>query len=156
MESLMFCPKCGNADQVPETYCRQCGTFLPDLSKPVKRPIKPEEHVTANITLSVMTIVTSFALSILIFSLLTGEGAHPLIYVTAGFLIAIGCWHLQTLWRTLMLRKHFRESKPPREPLTLDATRDVRSLSEPDVTNIVPDSVTAATTRRLTGTKRDR
>lgn len=29
----MFCPNCGKAEQIPNTYCRQCGEFLPDLTK---------------------------------------------------------------------------------------------------------------------------
>ncbi len=29
----MFCPKCGTADQIENSYCRNCGEFLPDLTK---------------------------------------------------------------------------------------------------------------------------
>lgn len=32
MKDPMFCPRCGVADQTPDSYCRQCGEWLPDLS----------------------------------------------------------------------------------------------------------------------------
>ena len=102
----MLCPRCGKADQMPETYCRQCGLYLLDLSNPRKRESPPEEHLKANTVLSVMTIVASFTLSFLLFLILGFRSfTHPLIYATAGILITMGGWHIQTLIRTLMLKK---------------------------------------------------
>ncbi len=76
----MYCPKCGIADQKPETYCRRCGIFLPDLTKPGKQNNSPEIHVLANTVLSTMTIAVSLALSILLFSVLAFRpDTHPLI-----------------------------------------------------------------------------
>ncbi|MGH9970340.1 MAG: hypothetical protein ACREBG_21465, partial [Pyrinomonadaceae bacterium] len=78
----MFCPRCGKAEQLPESYCRQCGLFLPDLSKPVKRERPPEEHLKANTVLNLLTIIVSFTLSILLYALLGFRSStHPLIYV---------------------------------------------------------------------------
>ena len=109
----MFCPRCGKAEQQPETYCRQCGLFLPDLSKPFKRERPPEEHLKANTVLSVLTIIASFTLAILLYAFFgIRSDTHPLIYVTAGFLIAIGGWHIQTLIRTLKLKKQWRQRAP--------------------------------------------
>src|SRR5262245_607511 len=100
----MFCPKCGNPDQAPETYCRRCGVFLPDLSKPGKAPVRPEDHIKANAFLSALSMVTSFTLAILLYWRFLGRPDTPMvIYVTGGFLIAMGCWQVQTLWRTLLL-----------------------------------------------------
>jgi hypothetical protein len=146
----MYCPKCGNADQTPESYCRQCGIFLPDLSKPGKTPVRPEEHVKANAVLSAMTIVTSFTLSILLYWRYLGQDGTPLIiYVTAGFLIAMGCWQIQTLWRTLLLRRHFdRNKRVDDEVIAIDTVTDKR-LKEASFDDIVPASVTERTTRHL-------
>src|SRR5688500_19223197 len=94
----MYCPRCGRAEQVPETFCRQCGLFLPNLSKPVKREIPPEEHLKANTVLNLLTIVVSFTLSFLLFAIV--PNMHPLIYATAGILIAIGAWLIQILFST--------------------------------------------------------
>ena len=146
----MFCPKCGKPDQSPESYCRGCGTYLPDLTKPVKGPAPPEQHVTANIVLSSMTIFTSFTLAILLWSTLAFRpDTHPLIYVTAGLLGAMGCWHVQTLWRTILLRKHLKNSKPSREnELETNVTKG-KLLDQANFENIVPTSVTNRTTKHL-------
>ncbi len=152
----MFCPKCGKADQSPETFCRQCGVFLPDLEKPGKQPIRPEEHVTANLVLSAMTIVASLILAVLLY-LRFGyrENTPALIYLTIGILIAIGAWHIQAVWRSLMLKKHFKKNKRS-EPPELDGKSEIinaKSLAQPDLEHFVPASVTDRTTKHLSETK---
>lgn len=149
----MYCPKCGNADQEPESFCRHCGIFLPDLTKPVKQAQTPEDHVRANIVLSALTVVVCLTLSILLYTTMGFRpGTHPLIYVTGGFLIAIACWHVQTLWRSILLRKHFKK----RKPAELDAKPTVeagRNLPDARFEDIVPPSVTDRTTKQLEKTR---
>lgn len=147
----MFCPRCGKADQMPETYCRQCGLFLPDLSKPLKRESPPEEHLKANTVLSLMTICASFTLSFLLFLILGfRDFTHPLIYVTAGILIAIGGWHIQTLIRTLMLKKQWKQRTPLSETsMAFKSTPTAKLLDEADFEDAIPASVTEHTTRHL-------
>ncbi len=155
----MFCPSCGRADQIAESYCRQCGTFLPDLLKPVKQPTPPEQHVLANIVLSSMTIVACFTLAILLYTLLAFKpDTHPLIYATAGLLIAMGAWHIQTLWRAILLRKHFKKTKPNIvEDVASSNSIDVNTdklLETPDLSDFVHASVTENTTRHLDEVKK--
>jgi hypothetical protein len=154
----MFCPRCGKADQMPETYCRQCGLFLPDLSKPIKRESPPEEHLKANTVLSVMTIVASFTLSFLLFLVLGFRSfTHPLIYATAGILLAIGGWHIQTLVRTLMLKKQWKrrtplseiQAAPPETSMAFKSASTAKLLDQSDFTDAIPVSVTEHTTRHL-------
>lgn len=145
----MFCPRCGTADQTCETYCRQCGTFLPDLDTPAKKPIPPQQHVTANMVLSAMTIVTCFTLAVLFYAILGfRDGTQPLIYITGGLLLAMGFWHVQTLWRAILLRKHFKKAQRAREALD-DRTPRGKSLDEAKFENVVPPSVTGRTTKQL-------
>ncbi|HWN08624.1 MAG TPA: hypothetical protein VNO50_05020 [Pyrinomonadaceae bacterium] len=151
----MYCPRCGKAEQVPETYCRQCGLFLPDLSKPVKRELPPEDHLKANTVLSSLTIIVSFTLSILLFAIVPDK--HPLIYVTAGLLIAIGGWHIQTLIRTQKLKKQWKRRTPltevkaglPETEQLFRSASTARLLDQADLANAVPASVTENTTRHL-------
>ena len=150
----MFCPRCGRADQTPETYCRQCGLFLPDISKPLKRESPPEEHLKANTVLSLMTICASFTLSFLLFLILGFRSfTHPLIYVTAGILLAIGGWHIQTLIRTSMLKKQWKRRVPLSEaqatPMELRSTPTARLLDQADFADAIPASVTEHTTKHL-------
>jgi flagellar biosynthesis component FlhA len=152
----MYCPRCGKSEQVAETYCRQCGLFLPDLSKPVKREIPAEEHLKANTVLNAMTIVTSLTLSFLLFAIQPGR--HPLIFVTAGLLIAIAAWHIQTLIRTQKLKKQWKRRTPVAESVSawdesqsaFKSTATGKLLDEADFSNTVPASVTETTTRHLT------
>jgi hypothetical protein len=151
----MFCPRCGKAEQLPETYCRQCGLFLPDLSKPVKRELPPEDHLKANTALSSLTIIASFTLSILLFAVVPDK--HPLIYVTAGLLIAIGAWHIQTLIRTQKLKKQWKRRTPlteiqaalPETQPSLESPSTGKLLDRADFADTVPVSVTEHTTRHL-------
>lgn len=150
----MFCPKCGKAEQLPETYCRQCGVFLPDLSKPFKREIAPEEHLKANTVLSAMTIVTCFAMAALLYAMLGFRPeTHWLIYVAAGMFLAIGGWHIQTLIRTVKLKKQIKRRKPVVETEAAGSALEARTTSKlldpADMTNAVPTSVTENTTRHL-------
>jgi len=154
----MYCPKCGKADQSPETYCRQCGSFLPDFEKSVKKPIAPEEHIKANAVLSAMTIVASLILSTLLFLTFKNyPDTHPVIYVTAGFLIAIAAWQIQTFWRTMLLRKHFKKPKKQSDSSAANQsaerafeTNPTNSLlPEADFENQIPASVVEKTTRKL-------
>jgi hypothetical protein len=154
----MYCPRCGKAEQLPESYCRQCGFFLPDLSKPVKREIPPEEHLKANTVLNSLTIIVSFSLSILLFAFFGSRwDTHPLIYVTMGLLLAIGGWHIQTFIRTHQLKKQWKRRTPLTEiqaasPETQPAFKSASTaklLDQADFENTVPASVTENTTRHL-------
>ena len=150
----MFCPRCGKADQMPETYCRQCGLYLLDFSKPLKRESPPEEHLKANTVLSLMTICASFTLSFMLFLVLGFRPfTHPLIYVTAGILLAIGGWHIQTLIRTLMLKKQWQRRTPLTEiqvsPTAFSSTPTAKLLDQAEFGDAIPASVTEHTTRHL-------
>jgi hypothetical protein len=151
----MYCPRCGKPEQVPEAFCRQCGFFLPDLSKPIKRELPPEDHLKANTFLNSLTIIVSFTLSILLFAIVPDK--HPLIYVTAGLLIAIGGWHIQTLIRTQMLKKQWKRRTPltevqaglPEPERAFKSTSTAKLLDQADFADTVPASVTETTTRHL-------
>lgn len=150
---MMFCPKCGKSDQMPETYCRQCGTFLPDLSKPAKKENTPEEHIKVNTVLSLMTVITCFTLAILLYSLLGFRPETPVIvYVTAGLLIAMGAWHIQSFIRIRKLKKQWALRSPKvsdKEPREFDQKPAPAILGQGAFGDPVPLSVTENTTRHL-------
>lgn len=154
----MFCPKCGNPDQQPDTFCRQCGTFLPDFEKIKKREISPEEHLKANAVLNIMTAFASLTLAILLYVYIFGRDNTPmLIYLTAGFLTAMFAWQAQVFWRNMKLKKHFKKQKRPTEiseeshaePKIIETKPINRQLPEADYENFVPPSVVEKTTRKL-------
>ena len=154
----MYCPKCGIAEQVPESYCRKCGQYLHDLDNP---QIEPAEHTLANMVLSALTVVISFTLAGLLyyFDFAWPEGTI-LTNATAGFLFAIGCWNIHTFWRSLLLRKHFKENRARLKQAS--GTREfgegkdtAKFLHEADLEKYQPASVTDRTTRQLENAKRE-
>ena len=152
----MFCPRCGKGEQIPDSYCRQCGLLLPNLSQLVKREIPPGEHLKANTALSVLTIIASFTLSFLLFAILGFSSAtHPLIYATAGVLIAIGGWHIQTFIRTQKLKQQWKRRTPLTESETSSPQPTFKSgstaklLDESDLSATPAASVTENSTRDL-------
>jgi hypothetical protein len=104
-----------------------------------------------------MTIVASFTLSFLLLLILGFRSfTHPLIYATAGILIAIGGWHIQTLIRTLMLKKQWKRRDAlreivaaPNETPTFKSASTGQLLDQADFSDAIPVSVTEHTTRHL-------
>lgn len=157
----MFCPRCGKADQQPESFCRQCGIFLPDFDKLISKEIPPEEHLKANSVLSLMSVIVSGTLAVLLhvfFTFRTGD-TPPLILIniTAGVLTGMFFWQAQAFWRTRQLKKHFpkREkeekfkTKAPDTNRLIEPASERELLNEADFSNAVPLSVTENTTKHF-------
>ena len=105
-----------------------------------------------------MTIITCFTLAFLLFLIMGFRSfTHPLVYVTAGLLIAMGGWHIQTLIRTLMLKKQWKQRVPLTEipAPSIEVHPEFKSvptgklLDQANFENSVPGSVTENTTRHL-------
>lgn len=146
----MFCPKCGESGQQENTYCRNCGTFLPDFEKLKKKEIAPEVHFRANYVLSLMTAVVALSLAVTLFAVFLGKESTPvLIYIVAGFLIAMSAWQIQTFWRTLLLKRHFKNFSPASEDEEMIAGSDRKHLPEADFDNFIPAGQDKRTTNKL-------
>jgi hypothetical protein len=154
----MFCPKCGTPNQRPETFCCQCGIFLPDYDKLIRKETPPEEHLKANSVLNYMSAIVSGTLAILLFTSFAGRENSPLlINVTAGLLSAMFAWQVQTIWRTSQLKKQLSRRKKREKvgaevldtnPLT-ESAKTKELLNESDFRNAVPPSVIEDTTKYL-------
>ncbi|MGH9948659.1 MAG: hypothetical protein ACRD6X_15890 [Pyrinomonadaceae bacterium] len=139
---------------MPETYCRQCGTFFPDLDKLQKKETPVEEHIRINTFFTVATAVVSLTLAIILYFTFINNGPAPIIiYPVFGFLIAMTAWQVQTFIRTRMLRKQFKKLRPARGLDKQPVTETGDLLPEANLENIVPASITERTTRNLAGEK---
>jgi len=150
----MFCPNCGKADQTVNSYCRQCGNFLPDFDNLKKRETSPEEHFKVNLVLNIMSGVVSITLAILLYSFFLGkQNAPPIIYITAGFLTAMFAWQVQIFIRNLKLKdqllKKNKSVVETSEEKILNGAETKRLLNEPDYNDYIPASVTEYTTKNL-------
>lgn len=154
----MFCPKCGKSEQSAETFCRQCGVYLPDFDKIERRESTPAEHLKANLVLNVMTAVASLALAITLYVRFLGEEDTPfIIYLTAGFLTAMFAWQAQVFWRNLKLKKQIVPSKRINKKAGFE--RELNSaetrilLNELDLSNVIEADFSAKTTNKLKSKK---
>lgn len=152
----MFCPKCGKSEQQVNTFCRNCGMFLPDFDKLKSKENTPEAHFAANATLSVMTAVVSLIFAIALHVTFTGKDGTPIVvYLTIGFLTAIFFWQAQVFWRTLQLRKQFPGLKRKNENRHVEKTTHIESketrelLNEADLREVIPPSFAENTTNKL-------
>lgn len=104
-----------------------------------------------------MTIVASFTLAFLLFLILGFRSfTHPLIYVTAGILIAMGGWHIQTLIRTLLLKTQWKRRMPlSDDSMAFKSATTGKLLDQANFTGAIPTSITEHTTRHLSATRRE-
>lgn len=156
----MYCPNCGKADQKEKTYCRNCGEFLSDFSKKKKNSSlggdTPEEQITTNLYLNLLSGFVSLALAIALYVTFIGQTAAPVIYLTIGFLLAMCGWQFTTFRIGLKLKNSFSKR---RENTDLESVKKAKNqmesvitkelLKEADFENVVPTSVTENTTKTL-------
>lgn len=151
----MFCPKCGNADQKENSYCRSCGTFLPDFDKLKNKETTPEQQITISSTFNFLSAVISLVLTVILHALYTGkEGTPVIIYVVIGFLTANFFWQAQAFWRVRQLKKQFPKRGSEKELAEIQTTvlnpfNTDKLLPESDFSDIVPISITENSTKTL-------
>ncbi|MDQ2746854.1 MAG: hypothetical protein M3T96_06310 [Acidobacteriota bacterium] len=158
----MFCPNCGKSDQSFNTYCRQCGEFLPDYSIK-KRGFTmggdtPEEQIRANLILNFLSGMVSLILAILLYANFWNQtGTSAVIYLTAAFLLAMCGWQFSTFRVGLKLKKTF-EARKKNDKFELSqssksnvfqSAKTAELLNEANFSDVVPPSVTENTTRML-------
>ncbi len=157
----MFCPNCGKADQIENSYCRKCGEFLTGSSKktlPAFGGNTPEEQIRANLFLNLLSAIVSLILAVSLywtFGWKSGD-VPPIIYIVAAFLLAMCGWQFSTFLIGLKLRRNFNQRKGETEKdVFSETTKNLSSantrelLNEADLTDVVTTSVTENTTKHL-------
>lgn len=149
----MFCPKCGNPNQTQNSYCRNCGVFLPDFDKLSKKEITPEQQITISSTFNFLSGLLSLILTIILHVLYTGkEGTPIIIYVVIGFLTANFFWQAQAFWRVRQIKKHL-PNKRNNEEIEVNKLESPVStgklLTSADFNDFVPASIVEDTTKQL-------
>jgi len=157
----MFCPNCGTAEQRENSYCRNCGEFLPDLS--VKNKLAfggntPEEQIRTNLVLNLLSALVSLILAVVLYATFWNRGdTLPIIYIVAAFLLAMCGWQFSTFVVGLKLKKNFDKRKSSlendgknQENITaFESAQTKELLPEANFNNVVSTSVTENTTRHL-------
>jgi hypothetical protein len=148
----MFCPSCGSPDQTKNSYCRQCGVFLPDFDDKTASDTSLAGMIRTNNMINGLTAVASFALAALLFLGFSGEKPGLLISMTVGFLIGIGLWQWQSARRNEKIIDHIEKRGIFNEETHSDnafSDASTAKLSEADFDNEITSSVTEDTTKDL-------
>ncbi len=160
----MFCPKCGNADQQPESYCRRCGVFVVDYSvnsmvlSKVLGGSTPSTQVNVNLAINLLTIFACFLLIGFLnghydaLKARTGENTPTVIYLVYVFLVTISVWQIFSLvvgarLRGKLGRKH--GTHPAASGKTQNNLESAETNKLAPHREDVPQSVTEESTRIL-------
>lgn len=144
----MYCPKCGNAEQEPESYCRKCGEFLMDysglsyLTNKMLGGSRPTTQINVNLAINFITILTSFLLLGFLnghYDALkerTGGGAPSVIYLVYVFLIIISFWQILSLMVGARLRSKLNRKKAASELGSSESMQD--NLTSKNTQELLP------------------
>lgn len=150
----MFCPKCGGEDQEIETYCRQCGGYLPDFENTARRERTPAEQFKMSLVFNLLSAVAGVSMAIALFVVHAGQDdTHPVIFAAISLFLVISTWQTVSFFNNLKLRRRFvrEEGKEPdaagRQEFVARETKEL--LAEADMSDFVPASVTENSTRDL-------
>jgi hypothetical protein len=149
----MYCPRCGKPEQVAETYCRNCGVFLFDASKPAETTEWWGDNIDIPTFVNALRAAVCFVFAILLYAVAGSQpDASRLIPITAVILFAMGVVQSDALRKTIRLRKR-------RKSHNLAEHNDAitgKLLEPPNFADLAPDSVITPTTRQLTREPRRR
>lgn len=154
----MFCPNCGKSDQKEKSYCRQCGEFLPNLSK--KKLLAwggetPEKQIRTSLSLNLISAIACLIFGILLLSTMGNRGDTTFVVTVAAVLLLTNAlWQISNFTIGLKLRKHLKRRQENEENNVqneISSTAETKELlTEAKFENVVPASVTENTTTRLT------
>lgn len=154
----MFCPNCGKADQKENSYCRQCGEFLPSLRKKKLLPWggeTPEKQIRISFSLNLISAIACLIFGVLLLSTHGNPGDTTFVVTVAAVLLFINAlWQIWNFIIGLKRRKHLKkrhedeEIEVEREIYLSPKTKEL--LPEAHYQDIVPPSITEDTTKNLT------
>lgn len=165
----MYCPKCGTADQIANSYCRRCGEFLIDASDKFNSVFKffgintTEKQINLNLLFDLASVIFSLLLLIaLIGYFQVNADNHPpietptIIYLVEAFLVFITAWQFLGFMVSINLKSKFinrtgkweRTAANPQENEMLAA--DTLELPPPaDTKDLIAPAATENTTCEL-------
>jgi len=163
----MYCPGCGKGDQTPDSYCRSCGSFLPDPVKGTSLISRlfgitaPERRVKFTLTVDLVTAIVS---ALLIFFLMgyfdatyqrTGIPTPPIVYLVYVFRGGVSVWQLLSFTVLTAYKKKLAAHKrqPPENEVSEVNDEHTQKLL-PSADSFGGTSVTERTTRTLDPVRR--
>jgi len=104
----MYCPKCGADHQTPDSYCRQCGEWLPDLNALAKRrlfgKLTREQKIEKIRTLEIISAGLSITALAIIISVLAG-GDRQMLFLAAVCCLCVTTYQIVNMYLGYKLQK---------------------------------------------------
>lgn len=152
----MYCPNCGKADQIENSYCRSCGEFLNYSKKQSALTFggnTPQQNVSAINILSL--IAAAFSLFAGIWMYLTRFEVPFVLFFAAAILLCNAGWHISNFIVGMKLKKRLNTARNELSEKTENqpSVKTQELLPEADFTHIVLPSIVENTTRKLTKTE---
>lgn len=165
----MYCPNCGNADQKPDSFCRNCGEYFADSSNKFNLIYKFLGVDTAERQIGAGIIINFFGAAFSLFLIIflvgyydAGQNRNPpvetpmIIYFVYAFLLFIIVWQTLGFILGIGLKSKFNNKKDgqtkPNSTLkenAVGAGQSRESLSPANFEDIVTPGVAEDTTRNL-------
>ena len=137
----MFCPKCGADSQSPESYCKRCGDWLPDLGT-IRRPglfrkRTREEKIRKMRILEAVSAGLSLTAGALITSVLVAGADIQLLFLAAFCCVLVAVYQTINFYLGYKLQQRIERSRSMPSDKILTAAEDFKSLSAADTTAFV-------------------
>lgn len=163
----MYCPNCGTAEQIANSYCRKCGEFLIDASDKFNSVFKffgintPEKQINLNLVFDLVSVIFSLLLLVsLIGYFQANVDNHPpmetplIIYFVEAFLAFITVWQFLGFVISINLKSKFsNRNKPQKRGISNQSKNKLSAatleLPPPDTNDLMPPDATENTTREL-------
>ena len=145
----MFCPNCGNADQLPDTYCRSCGEYLLGPAGNsyfwgrLFGGAKPITQININIAISFLTVFACFFLIGFLNGhydaqyAKTGELTPKVVYWVYAFLALISIWQVFSFVVGVRLKKKLSRKEVDAE---VELAAVGHSFSAAETTELLPSA----------------
>ncbi len=151
----MFCPNCGKPEQIPNSYCRQCGEFLNFKSGSISKygGNSPLENLSSINGLSLIGAVFSLFAAFWMYA--TKMNIPIVLYFGSAILICNAAWHFSNFFVGIKLKRRLKTARQklsqPQNQVQSAVTKEL--LPEAEFESYVQKSITEHTTRELVEVK---
>jgi hypothetical protein len=152
----MFCPKCGADSQSPESYCKRCGDWLPDLEA-LKRPgifrkLSRQEKIRKMRVLQAVSAGLSLTSAAIILAILAGGGDTQILFLAAFCSILVAAYQIVNFYLGYKIeqKSNRSHSEAIKENSALETGKKVEMLDSAQANSFVSSpGVTEHTTELL-------
>jgi hypothetical protein len=111
----MFCPKCGADNQIPESYCKRCGEWLPDLDAVLRpglfRKRTREEKIRKMRILEVVSAGLALTAAAIVGSVLAGGTDPQLLFLAVLCCLIVAVYQIVNFYLGHKLHQSIDQSR---------------------------------------------